>query len=146
MIMKSPPPPEAGLQRGGGDRQKCRTGSERATPAQELWLKPIALKLKLLCFFKQSNSTKSKSRNKQMAKNQPHCIGSFVCICICVKCTTHEGGASACKPVPTLENPSHDCGRVRYGICRYYTGCFFSLVPPKKLKYGKPRLGESTLT
>ena len=27
------------------------------------------------------------------------------------------------------------------------TGCFFSsLVPPKKLKYGKPRLGESTLT
>ena len=26
------------------------------------------------------------------------------------------------------------------------TGCFFKLVPPKKLKYGKPRLGESTLT
>ena len=25
------------------------------------------------------------------------------------------------------------------------TGWFFSLVPPKKLKYGKPRLGESTL-
>ena len=26
------------------------------------------------------------------------------------------------------------------------TGCFsYSLVPPKKLKYGKPRLGESTL-
>ena len=23
---------------------------------------------------------------------------------------------------------------------------FFSLVPPKKIKYGKPRLGESTLT
>ena len=28
-----------------------------------------------------------------------------------------------------------------------YTGCFFfSLVPPQKLKYGKPRLGESTAT
>ena len=28
-----------------------------------------------------------------------------------------------------------------------YTGCFFShWYPPKKLKYGKPRLGESTLT
>ena len=27
------------------------------------------------------------------------------------------------------------------------TGCFFShWYPPKKLKYGKPRLGESTLT
>ena len=25
-------------------------------------------------------------------------------------------------------------------------GWFFSLVPPKKLKYEKPRLGESTLT
>ena len=30
---------------------------------------------------------------------------------------------------------------------RSYTGCFFShWYPPKKLKYGKPRLGESTLT
>ena len=27
-----------------------------------------------------------------------------------------------------------------------YAGWFFSMVPPKKLKYGKPRLGESTLT
>ena len=27
-----------------------------------------------------------------------------------------------------------------------YTGCFFLLVPPKKLEYGKHRLGESTLT
>ena len=27
-----------------------------------------------------------------------------------------------------------------------YTGWFFSLVPPKKLKYGKPRLGQSMLT
>ena len=27
-----------------------------------------------------------------------------------------------------------------------YTGCFFNWYPPKKLKYGKPRLGESTLT
>ena len=26
------------------------------------------------------------------------------------------------------------------------TGCFFNWYPPKKLKYGKPRLGESTLT
>ena len=27
------------------------------------------------------------------------------------------------------------------------TGCFFShWYPPKKFKYGKPRLGESTLT
>ena len=26
------------------------------------------------------------------------------------------------------------------------TGCFFHWYPPKKLKYGKPRLGESTLT
>ena len=26
------------------------------------------------------------------------------------------------------------------------TGCFFSWYPPKKLKYGKPRVGESTLT
>ena len=28
----------------------------------------------------------------------------------------------------------------------YYTGCFFHWYPPKKLKYGKPRIGESTLT
>ena len=28
----------------------------------------------------------------------------------------------------------------------YYTGCFFNWYPPKKLKYVKPRLGESTLT
>ena len=27
-----------------------------------------------------------------------------------------------------------------------YTGCLFHWYPPKKLKYGKPRLGESTLT
>ena len=27
-----------------------------------------------------------------------------------------------------------------------YTGCFFNWYPPKKLKYVKPRLGESTLT
>ena len=26
------------------------------------------------------------------------------------------------------------------------TGCFFHWYPPKKLKYGKPRLGKSTLT
>ena len=26
------------------------------------------------------------------------------------------------------------------------TGCFFHWYPPKNLKYGKPRLGESTLT
>ena len=25
------------------------------------------------------------------------------------------------------------------------TGCFFNWYPPEKLKYGKPRLGESTL-
>ena len=28
----------------------------------------------------------------------------------------------------------------------HYTGCFFNWYPPKKLKYGKPRLGVSTLT
>ena len=28
----------------------------------------------------------------------------------------------------------------------YHTGCFFHWASPKKLKYGKPRLGESTLT
>ena len=27
-----------------------------------------------------------------------------------------------------------------------YTGCFFNWYAPKKLKYGKPRLGESTAT
>ena len=27
-----------------------------------------------------------------------------------------------------------------------HTGCFFHWYPSKKLKYGKPRLGESTLT
>ena len=27
-----------------------------------------------------------------------------------------------------------------------YTGSFFHWYPPKKLKYGKPRLGEFTLT
>ena len=26
------------------------------------------------------------------------------------------------------------------------TGCLFNWYPPKKLKYGKPRLGESTAT
>ena len=28
----------------------------------------------------------------------------------------------------------------------YNTGCFFNWYPPKKLKYGKPSLGESTAT
>ena len=28
----------------------------------------------------------------------------------------------------------------------YLQGDFFHWYPPKKLKYGKPRLGESTLT
>ena len=28
----------------------------------------------------------------------------------------------------------------------FNTGCFFNWYPPKKLKYGKPRLGESTAT
>ena len=34
-------------------------------------------------------------------------------------------------------------------VCSYLcicTGCFFHWYPAKKLKYGKPRLGESTLT
>ena len=31
-------------------------------------------------------------------------------------------------------------------FCPKYTGCFFHWYPPKKLKYGKPRSGESTLT
>ena len=30
--------------------------------------------------------------------------------------------------------------------CYDHTGSFFDWYPPKKLKYGKPRLGESTLT
>ena len=30
--------------------------------------------------------------------------------------------------------------------CLCYTGCFFHWYPPKKFKYGKPRLGESTST
>ena len=33
----------------------------------------------------------------------------------------------------------------RFDIC-YDTGRFFHWYPPKKFKYGKPRLGESTLT
>ena len=31
-------------------------------------------------------------------------------------------------------------------ICNDHKGCFFRWYPPKKLKYGKPRLGVSTLT
>ena len=40
----------------------------------------------------------------------------------------------------------------KLGRCNSYiiewlnTGCFFNWYPPKKLKYVKPRLGESTLT
>ena len=31
-------------------------------------------------------------------------------------------------------------------VPQQHTGCFFNWYPPKKLKYGKPWLGESTLT
>ena len=43
---------------------------------------------------------------------------------------------SSMKPSIKVRNRTH------------YTGCFcfFQWYPPKKLKYGKPRLGESTLT
>ena len=33
-----------------------------------------------------------------------------------------------------------------FGKARIIQGGFFHWYPPKKLKYGKPRLGESTLT
>ena len=33
-----------------------------------------------------------------------------------------------------------------FAVENAYTGCFLHWVSPKKLKYGKPRLGESTLT
>ena len=39
------------------------------------------------------------------------------------------------------------CVGVCVGVCGgATTGCFFNWYPPKKLKYVKPRLGESTLT
>ena len=52
-----------------------------------------------------------------------------------------------------LENCSLGSSKAR-SILGYYififpfcdTGCFFNWYPPKKLKYVKPRLGESTLT
>ena len=40
----------------------------------------------------------------------------------------------------------------QFFVCQYdrkaphLQGVFFNWYPPKKLKYGKPRLGESTLT
>ena len=37
-----------------------------------------------------------------------------------------------------------DADLVGFAFCIYSTGCFFNWYPPKKLKYGKPRLGEST--
>ena len=53
---------------------------------------------------------------------------------------------------PRVPKASHGPGTTFvysiYGVSidgQYIQG-FFSLVPPKKLKYGKPRLGESTLT
>ena len=38
------------------------------------------------------------------------------------------------------------CLFVLSGHCIIHTGCFFNWYPSKKLKYGKPRLGESTAT
>ena len=38
------------------------------------------------------------------------------------------------------------CPRMDIGYGGCYTGCFFHWYPPKKLMYGKPRLGESMLT
>ena len=35
---------------------------------------------------------------------------------------------------------------IQTSIRIYLQGVFFHWYPPKKLKYGKPRLGESTLT
>ena len=38
------------------------------------------------------------------------------------------------------------CVKKLEGWCVPVTGCFFNWYPPKKLKYGKPRLGESSAT
>ena len=46
------------------------------------------------------------------------------------------------------EGCAKECARsgwIRFLFSVFLQGVF-SLVPPKKLKYGKPRLGESTLT
>ena len=45
----------------------------------------------------------------------------------------------------------YEKGRVKFcqrkhPFVKYLQGVFFNWYPPKKLKYGKPRLGESTLT
>ena len=39
-----------------------------------------------------------------------------------------------------------ECTFLEYVSVEYIQGVFFNWSPPKKLKYLKPRLGESTLT
>ena len=59
--------------------------------------------------------------------------GSSVCSCCCY----YDSDECFEWPVivPWLSLMRHDF---------FHTGCFFNWYPPKKLKYGKPRLGEST--
>ena len=52
-------------------------------------------------------------------------------ICLRTKCLPDE------TSIRTKRNNDHRM---------LHTGCFFNWYPPKKLKYGKPRLGESTAT
>ena len=53
--------------------------------------------------------------------------------------------APQCKSRQFGKNLSVFPNTALYGI-QYIQGVFLNWYPPKKLKYGKPRLGESTLT
>ena len=49
-------------------------------------------------------------------------------------------------PISRCQTANHTQNKLTSSLDVITTGWFFSLVPPKKLKYGKPKLGESTLT
>ena len=57
--------------------------------------------------------------------------------------TTKEGKV---PKVPNEGVADVQAASVTTAFIEYIQGVFFNWYPPKKLKYGKPRLGESTLT
>ena len=67
-----------------------------------------------------------------------------------MQCSLNAANAAIIPPSPhyvpclnCLRTPSCSLGSSAGSSC---TGCFLHCASPKKLKYGKPRLGESTLT
>ena len=60
--------------------------------------------------------------------------------------TTRVVGVGTAPPLLSMFTAASLAMSLNLDVNLASTGCFFNWYPPKKLKYGKPRLGESMLT